>query len=69
MTSSHPFDDEIDLREIVVALLPYKWVILSVTLALALGGYLFTKLVLPKQYESTAVVRGDYHQTALHGQF
>ncbi len=56
MISQDNFDDEIDLREIAKTLLRYRWLILGATVILALAGYVFAKLTLPKQYEAATMV-------------
>lgn len=56
MSSAHPIyeDDEINLREILKALLRYKWVILATGILLAVAVFLVAKLLLPKEYQATA---------------
>ncbi len=49
-------EDEIDIRAIVMTLLRYKWILLTVALSLAIVGFAFSKLVLPKEYRGTAIV-------------
>jgi len=57
MTSEQSyFEDEIDLREIAQTLLHYKWFILGLTIIMALAGYGVSKLLLPKQYQTVALV-------------
>jgi succinoglycan biosynthesis transport protein ExoP len=57
MNSAQPlYEDEIDLREIAVTLLKYKWIILIITLVFAIAAFLTTKLILPKEYQATAYV-------------
>ena len=50
------FDDEIDLRTILLTLWKGKWWIIGATLLLAVAAYAFSKFALPKQYEATALV-------------
>ena len=50
------FDDEIDLRAILLTLWKGKWWIIGATLLLAVAVYAYSKLALPKQYEATALV-------------
>ncbi|MBN2149768.1 MAG: hypothetical protein JW726_20440, partial [Anaerolineales bacterium] len=49
-------DEEIDLRAIVQGLFKYKWMIIAVTVVLALAGYLVSTFLLEKEYNSTAYV-------------
>lgn len=50
------FDDEIDLRELGITLLRYKWLLLVATLLTATVAYITSTYFSPKQYQSTAVV-------------
>ena len=50
------FDDEIDLREVIRPVLRSKWWILGITIVLMVSGYLFSKLLLPKQYQAVSYV-------------
>ncbi len=50
------FDDEIDLREVIRPVLRSKWWILGVSIVLMVSGYLFSKLILPKQYQAISFV-------------
>ena len=49
-------DEEIDVRHIILTLLHYKWLMVLVPLLLAVAGFAFSKLVLPKQFQATALV-------------
>jgi uncharacterized protein involved in exopolysaccharide biosynthesis len=49
-------EEEIDIRGIILTVLRYKWLILGVTLGLAVAGFAVSKLLLPKQYQATALL-------------
>jgi capsular polysaccharide biosynthesis protein len=49
-------EEEIDIRKIVTTLLRYKFPILAITVGLAIAAFAFSRLVLPKQYEASALV-------------
>jgi len=49
-------DDEIDLREIGITLLRYKWFILATTFLVATVAYITSTFFSPKQYQSSALV-------------
>jgi uncharacterized protein involved in exopolysaccharide biosynthesis len=49
-------DDEIDIRELIHTLFRYKWVILGITLVVAVVVFLFLKFAQPRIYTSQAQV-------------
>ena len=50
------YDDEIDLRELVLTLWQGRWVIITLTLVAALTAFTISKWVLPEKYEAMAYV-------------
>ncbi|MDO9130900.1 MAG: Wzz/FepE/Etk N-terminal domain-containing protein, partial [Anaerolineales bacterium] len=53
---SPTYDDEIDLRPIVLKLWKARWVILIATLAAALAAFVVSFWILPRKYQATAYV-------------
>ncbi len=53
---SPTYDDEIDLRPIVLKLWKARWVIVIVTLAAALAAFVVSFWILPRKYQATAYV-------------
>tara|TARA_R110001599_G_scaffold326067_1_gene538492 strand:- start:18023 stop:18958 length:936 start_codon:yes stop_codon:yes gene_type:complete len=63
-------EDEIDLKELIEAILSGKWVIILVTLSLMVAAYFYAKSI-PDQYTSTAVLTsaaGSASQSSFSGQ-
>lgn len=58
MSSQEPifYDDEVDLREIILILLRYKWLILAATLLAAAVVYFVSAYFIPQQYQGVAVI-------------
>jgi uncharacterized protein involved in exopolysaccharide biosynthesis len=55
-TPSPYYDDEIDLRELALALWRERWLILAVTLIAALAAFIVSAWILPKKYQAAAYV-------------
>ncbi len=53
---AYDYDDEIDLREIVLTLWKGRWLILALTLIAALLAYAVSAWLLPRQYQATAYI-------------
>ena len=55
-TEQKSVDEEIDIRKTIHTLWRNKWLILAVTLIGLIAGFAYSKLVLPKKYQATAMV-------------
>jgi len=52
----YSYENVIDIRELVKTLLKYKWIIIAITLVVALAAFLVSKFLIPDQYEASALI-------------